>query len=96
MSAQALALSPAEPPWGKAFPCGRHGRKIGAQTIAKPLRRASYCNETLRPMAYLGRSFFATLYSTIPRARPQDTAQEQPVPSHPGSRSKQVFTPVAQ
>jgi hypothetical protein len=47
-------------------------------------------------MAYLGRSFFTTLYSTIPRARPHDTAQEQPVPSHPGSRSKQVFTPVAQ
>ncbi len=36
---------------GKAFPRGRHGRKIGAQTITKPLRRASYCHETLRPTA---------------------------------------------
>jgi hypothetical protein len=36
-----------------------HGAKAGAKSpaqtiLAKPLRRASYCNETLRPMGFLG------------------------------------------
>jgi hypothetical protein len=39
---------------------------------------------------------FAKLYCTNPRAWPPETLQEQPVPSQPGSRSKHVFTEVAQ
>ena len=38
----------------------------------------------------------AKLYSTVPRARPPETLQEQPFPTHDDWMSMQVFTEVAQ
>ena len=56
---------------------------------------AGYCLG--RSLVEASKSFgVARLYSTVPRARPPETLQEQPFPTHDEWKSKHVFTGVAQ
>ena len=82
------------------------GLRVMPRTAAKEGRAArssSFVKETAAEYC-LGRSLVeasisfavARLYSTVPRARPPETLQEQPFPTHDEWKSKHVFAGVAQ
>jgi hypothetical protein len=80
----------------------RRDAKIGAKE-GRAATSSSIVKETAAGCC-LGRSLVvasgsldvARLYSTVPRARPPETLQEQPFPTHDEWKSKHVFTGVAQ